>query len=644
VGQGAPCPSWLVLRGVTGSRHDRLAAEHNVKRTQHMIYILLVFISFGITLVLTVNAWRRREVAGARPFARVMLASAFWMLCIGMMVSCESAEAGLFWYRLSFLSVAALPLLLLNFVLAFHGRSAWLTLPRLLVIAILPAVSLVIIWTDRWFPLFFQEIMVAQKGELMVITSYTPGFWFPIFSAYQYLLSLVSIGWLLLRAVRQFTLYRKQSIAIITGSLAVLLPNILFSFNLLPPDVSVLPFGFLAMGLLISWSMFSNKFLDMVPVAYSTLIESMSDSMLVIDPQGRIADLNPAMLRMLRALHPQLEGRAPGDLIGQPAATWLAPWEDLAQSSSTAELQSEVELHIAVRPRYLDLRVSPVHNDNQAAKGRLIVMRDITQRVAAEKALRQASEVSARVNRELAQTNTALAANNAEFKAFAHTVAHDLKNPLGNIIAYGDFIVRNMDQIADEELRSYLQIIDSESKRSVKIINALLLLAEIREMADLELEPLDMRLIVQETLAHLGATIANTGAQIITPDEWPTAVGYPPWIEAVFSNYISNALKYGGDPPVIRIDAVVVNEQFVRFFVQDNGPGLSPAEQARLFTPFTRLHHAHAEGHGLGLTIAQRIVEKLGGTIGVESEPGQGATFYFTLPRLDKTTQPDAAA
>jgi signal transduction histidine kinase len=72
-----------------------------------------------------------------------------------------------------------------------------------------------------------------------------------------------------------------------------------------------------------------------------------------------------------------------------------------------------------------------------------------------------------------------------------------------------------------------------------------------------------------------------------------------------------------------------------RFFVRDNGPGLTPEKRAKVFTPFTRFHHARAKGHGLGLSIVQRIVEKLGGQVGVESEVGKGSTFYFTLPRLD---------
>ncbi|MEA3341114.1 MAG: ATP-binding protein [Chloroflexota bacterium] len=102
------------------------------------------------------------------------------------------------------------------------------------------------------------------------------------------------------------------------------------------------------------------------------------------------------------------------------------------------------------------------------------------------------------------------------------------------------------------------------------------------------------------------------------------------------ANYISNAIKYGGRPgervlPRIELGFDELTKK-VRFWVRDNGPGLTPEEQSRLFTPFTRLDQARAKGHGLGLSIVQRIVEKMDGQTGVESAPGQGSVFFFTLP------------
>jgi len=120
-------------------------------------------------------------------------------------------------------------------------------------------------------------------------------------------------------------------------------------------------------------------------------------------------------------------------------------------------------------------------------------------------------------------------------------------------------------------------------------------------------------------------------------------LGHAEWIVEVWANYLSNSIKYGGQPPRVKLGAEVQPNGMVRFWVRDNGPGLSPEEQARLFTPFTRLDQVRAKGHGLGLSIVRRIVEKLGGQVGVESQIGQGSSFFFTLPGEVSPTMPTAA-
>jgi signal transduction histidine kinase len=121
-------------------------------------------------------------------------------------------------------------------------------------------------------------------------------------------------------------------------------------------------------------------------------------------------------------------------------------------------------------------------------------------------------------------------------------------------------------------------------------------------------------------------------AEIAGPDEWPQALGYGPWIEEVWVNYISNGIKYGGQMPSVQVGATVEDNGMVRFWVRDNGNGIKPEDVERLFTPFTRLNQVRAKGHGLGLSIVQRIVGKLGGEVNARSEVGSGSEFSFTLP------------
>lgn len=245
----------------------------------------------------------------------------------------------------------------------------------------------------------------------------------------------------------------------------------------------------------------------------------------------------------------------------------------------------------------------------------------------------QVEEMQARVNTHL--TIRALQKNLedkvAELDAFAYTVAHDLKNPLTRIVAGLDLLTENTKAILSDEAKELLKICLRGSWDLTKVVDALLLMARLRQ-GEVATYSLEMAEHVQRVCRRLSHLVAEYQAELHFPDSWLVAQGYGPWVEEVWANYLSNGLKYGGRPPILHFGSSQQSDGFIRFWVQDNGPGLSPDEQARLFTEFTRLHQLRAEGHGLGLSIVQRIVRKLGGQTGVESQVGQGSTFYFTLP------------
>lgn len=228
-----------------------------------------------------------------------------------------------------------------------------------------------------------------------------------------------------------------------------------------------------------------------------------------------------------------------------------------------------------------------------------------------------------------------LEARNEELDAFAHMVAHDLRHLVSLVIGYAEMLEWNLPALSAEALREHLQSIARNGRKMADVLESLLLLATVRSQ-DVEVQPLDMAKIVSDALSRLTDTISKSGAEIVLPPAWPTALGYAPWVEEVWFNYISNALKYGGQPPRVELGADFPADSpgMARFWVQDNGSGLTPEERSRLFAPFTRLAST-GSGLGLGLSIVKRIVEKLGGQVGVESEPGRGSCFWFALPAAD---------
>lgn len=245
--------------------------------------------------------------------------------------------------------------------------------------------------------------------------------------------------------------------------------------------------------------------------------------------------------------------------------------------------------------------------------------------------------VLARINTHLSlrKLQQQLEHQNTELNAFAHMVAHDLKNPLGDVMLLAQTILDDFDTLSETLHKEFLTGIYQRSEKAANIIQELLLLARIRQ-EDVPTETLDMNTLVQTAQERLRRMVdAYQGRIIVQADTWPLAKGYAPWVEEMWVNYLSNGLKYGGSEPHLTLGATAQANDQIQYWVQDQGPGIHPEDHKKLFKPFSRLDATDREGHGLGLSIVRRIAEKLGGRVGVESTLGEGSRFYFTLPVVD---------
>ncbi len=239
-------------------------------------------------------------------------------------------------------------------------------------------------------------------------------------------------------------------------------------------------------------------------------------------------------------------------------------------------------------------------------------------------------ELQAR-NAELEAKNRELLARNEDLDAFARTVAHDLKNPLGIITNANCFLRQCVASPDPDDADELMRDIAGACERMSSTIDGLMALAGVAHRP-VRRVPLDLRGLIECVRQGLSDQIGAAGARVEIAPDWPRALGDPQLIELVLANYLGNAIKYGGNPPRIAIghDA---REGKLRLWVEDNGPGLSQEEQGRLFTPFTRLHKVEADGYGIGLSIVERVAARLGESAGVEGASGQGSRFWFTLPR-----------
>jgi PAS domain S-box-containing protein len=223
---------------------------------------------------------------------------------------------------------------------------------------------------------------------------------------------------------------------------------------------------------------------------------------------------------------------------------------------------------------------------------------------------------------------------NEELKEFAHVLSHDLKTPIISIRGFVSRLIRIYGDKLDSTAMDYLNRIEASARRMDTLVSDLRsLLASGRIAYEFELTP--SHEIVESVISILGPSLEERHIELVLHDELPLIYCDPEKIHQVFENLVGNAVKYMGDAPNPRIEIIHAGKgSFHQFAVKDNGIGIDPADQERIFQKFERLNTIKGEeGTGLGLAIVKRVIERHGGEIWVESEPGKGSTFYFTLPK-----------
>lgn len=577
---------------------------------QALLHLVPYLISVAISASVGVYAWRRRAVVGAEPFTLTILFQALVTCGYILEMTSTSLEAKIFWDNMQWLGTLSIPLAFFAFAQQYTGRKfshperAWGML------AIISLSFALLVVTDTFHGLLHPAARIVP-GEPFSALTYEFGFaaWATI--SFIYLLFGLGLTTLVVHLNRSQRLYRYQIRVIIAGFLLPSFGAILTLTGLIPSagrDITLVtyPLG----DLVVAWGLFRFGLLDLLPVAHDAIIEGVLDGVLVLDARRRVLELNPAMQRIL--------GVFPQGLIGRPAEEAFASWPDLLEHlRDPIETRTEISQERGEEQSYYDLQISPLPDHRGSVSGWVLYLRDVTGRWQVDDALQEHI--------------AALEVSNTELDAFAHTVAHDLKNPLSTVMGYAELLGSDLSAMSPQVVRKVAEAIMSSSSKAIDIVEALLLLASARR-DEVQSEPLRTGVIVGDVLARLSGAIAKHQAEISVAKTWPLAVGNASLIVEVWANYVSNALKYGGMPPRVELGANRLADGMVRFWVRDNGLGLTPDEQAQLFTPFTRLHEERAEGHGLGLSIVQRIVNKLGGEVGVESKAGEGSLFFFTLP------------
>jgi light-regulated signal transduction histidine kinase (bacteriophytochrome) len=237
----------------------------------------------------------------------------------------------------------------------------------------------------------------------------------------------------------------------------------------------------------------------------------------------------------------------------------------------------------------------------------------------------------------LQQRTAALEAANRELEAFSYSVAHDLRAPLRGIDSFSQLLIERYSQRLDKEGLAYLNRVRSATARMSQLIDALLSLAQVGRG---QLQPLDLDFtqLVQSVANEVAAANSDRSVPLVVAPGM-RAHADPRLLRIVVANLLENAWKFTArrERPAVEVGPVQ-NTSLPTYYVRDNGAGFDPAYASRLFGAFQRLHHDREfPGTGIGLAIVQRVIARHSGTVWADSQPDQGATFYFTLPALQKS-------
>src|SRR5918997_5465699 len=349
---------------------------------RYTIYVIFLSVAAAILVGLALRAWRRRSTPGATALAVLMVAGAIWAVAYAMSLVATEPSMRIFWGEIKYLGIVVVPLSWVIFALQYTGREEWVTRRILALLAVEPAVSLTLIFTNEAHGLFWSSRESSTTGPFTIVESvYGPWFW--VHLSYSYLLLLVGTVFLTQALVSSAHLYREQKIALVVGTSmpwAINAVNISGLVSIGSPDP--MPLAFAVAGVVFAWPLFRYGPLDLVSVARDVVVEGMGDGVIVLDSHDRVLDLNPAAQRILGCSFPKAVGHPVARIMpGQVAL--------LERHQGSEEAHGEAALGNGATPRYYDIVISSLQSGEVARAGRLISLRDITERKGLEQRLIQ---------------------------------------------------------------------------------------------------------------------------------------------------------------------------------------------------------------------------------------------------------------
>lgn len=575
------------------------------------IYSLLFLVTALVSFFGAFLAWQRRRAKGALEITWLMIASGISAFCVIFETSASVMTEKIFWSKLEFLGGSFTPVLFLIFVLRFTGKDRFLSTKNILLLFVIPLVTLVLVMTNEKHNLMWSGFSaISEKTNLM---EYYHGLWFWVgYTAYSYILLIIATFTIFSFIYRHRSSFQYHGWIILLGGLLPWSASFFYLTGVnITPGLDLVPASITLSGLLLIYAIFNNQFLDLVPIARETLVETLQDGIIALDGQNRIQDINRAALTYLGIKNKSILG-----LVAVESGATVIPLLNAVITDDPVdfiEVQNGAELKT--------FRIIKQTIKNQFGS-RIIIIRDIADFVAQQNELIKAKEKAEESDRLKS--------------AFLANISHEIRTPMNGILGFTE-LLREL-KLSEDEQQEYLAIIEKSGTRMLNIINDIISLSSLEAgLSKVKITSFDINDQINIIYNLFDPQAKEKGLELVIkssiPAEKAKVSSDKEKIKDVLTNLIKNAIKF---TPSGSIEfGCYRNSGELEFFVKDTGIGINPTHKDLIFERFRQGSESVAryyEGAGLGLSISKAYVLLLGGKIWVESEEGKGSTFYFTVP------------
>ena len=573
-----------------------------------LFYAILLFTSALVSAITAGFLWSRRKVPGAVPLFCYTLTLIVWSLTYAVYWLSTTPEARLFWLDATYFGVVLSPITFFIFTLYYTHREHWINRYTLALLALHPLITLLLLlWTDPLHGLFYAGLRTPDSS-----TIFNGGPWFWIHVIYSYGLLAVCYLMLLQAFRRAQKPYRHQTGIILFAVTLPWLSNVVSFANLNPwPQLDLTPVVFTLSGLIITVALIYRQLFDLMPVARGKVIETMREPVFVIDHRQRIVDINPSARLLLNQMR-----RTPNEgFVGSSLHILVPEW---AHWLITDDDQFEVEIDAGDSVRWFEKLISPLIDERGERLGTVVVLNDITRRKLDQQ---RAFELALEKERHRLLAN------------FIQTASHEFRTPLTVIQSSAQLMTRTEDP---EKRAQRGGKIEEYVRRIDRLVDMLLMTARLEAVDTLTQKPVDLNAIADaicDRCIEQGERGGGPAVRIEMADDLPTVMGDVDYLTEAVAQIFDNACRFTPDDGVVTVTTGSDDEQRVWLEIRDSGPGIAEADLPHIFQTFWRGDKAHSTpGFGLGMSIAQKIVELHNGTIEIESQPNHGSSFRIKLP------------